>query len=378
MKSIAFSKIDPKVVFFLLITILLLSSTVQRLFESRFEPLYLSVSKYGSVNVEKLMDIERYSQVMHISSTIVIITRTSLTSGINFKCARHLHFRAIGIVLRDESVWCARVEGGRPYSPFVPLSLFVVVLLTGRRGPIRERTAGSPATDRPVLVDVDNMIKRWRMVKVALHSGAAGGCGLAGYPSSKKFVNCCKFFFIAGRPAVAGSPATGRPVLVGVHEDEPRSAEAQDGNMVGWFIEEKTNLMASFSKTFFLNAAWETLIVALSTITLSKKYDILCLLVPSFYYLANQPPTIPIISASHVSTPLTHFLRFSTKHPLLRAPVSVSSLSSQCVVDSSYHGRPALPFYSSPSNTRAPFILRPAGVLLFPSRLETTSLHYIS
>lgn len=31
---------------------------------------YLQVSKPGSVNVEKLMNIERYSHVMHISSTV--------------------------------------------------------------------------------------------------------------------------------------------------------------------------------------------------------------------------------------------------------------------------------------------------------------------
>lgn len=34
--------------------------------------LFLQVSKPGSVKVEKLMNIERYSHVMHISSTVSI------------------------------------------------------------------------------------------------------------------------------------------------------------------------------------------------------------------------------------------------------------------------------------------------------------------
>lgn len=36
-------------------------------------PLFFQVSKPGSVKVEKLMNIERYSHVMHISSTVIIV-----------------------------------------------------------------------------------------------------------------------------------------------------------------------------------------------------------------------------------------------------------------------------------------------------------------
>lgn len=34
---------------------------------------HMQVSKFGSVKVEKLMNIERYSHVMHISSTVSIL-----------------------------------------------------------------------------------------------------------------------------------------------------------------------------------------------------------------------------------------------------------------------------------------------------------------
>lgn len=53
MASFSFS--DSKVVFFYLLI---------------FEHQLLQVSKPGSVKVEKLMNIERYSHVMHISSTV--------------------------------------------------------------------------------------------------------------------------------------------------------------------------------------------------------------------------------------------------------------------------------------------------------------------
>lgn len=36
-------------------------------------PLFFQVSKPGSVEVEKLMNIERYSHVMHISSTVIVL-----------------------------------------------------------------------------------------------------------------------------------------------------------------------------------------------------------------------------------------------------------------------------------------------------------------
>ena len=38
------------------------------------------VAEHGSVNVERLMDIERYSHVMHISSTVTGKLQEGLTS----------------------------------------------------------------------------------------------------------------------------------------------------------------------------------------------------------------------------------------------------------------------------------------------------------
>jgi len=40
-------------------------------------PLFFQVSKPGSVKVEKLMNIERYSHVMHISSTVIVLLNLS-------------------------------------------------------------------------------------------------------------------------------------------------------------------------------------------------------------------------------------------------------------------------------------------------------------
>lgn len=45
------------------------------------------VAKYGSVKVEKLMNIERYSHVMHISSTVSVVNyHRTINYSIPVKC----------------------------------------------------------------------------------------------------------------------------------------------------------------------------------------------------------------------------------------------------------------------------------------------------
>lgn len=45
------------------------------------------VAKYGSVKVEKLMNIERYSHVMHISSTVSVVNYHHINYSILVKCS---------------------------------------------------------------------------------------------------------------------------------------------------------------------------------------------------------------------------------------------------------------------------------------------------